>query len=227
MQFNILKRSILETGRSTPSFFKNVFIIILCVSLPFGLFEQFIFQMATQIEDKTSFGLLGILASGIEIFLVQVALGYGIKRMSPYSRTISEHYKAYLKDVTVETLRSYGRIAIGFLLLILPGIYRYIQYSLINYIVQFDERYARGEIDALETSRSLLKGRFFPFAISFVLTQSVIIGIQFYGVRFILSTDPISWFLNFIVEISVSAFVYLYFFNYYKNLIQTEKLKEV
>ncbi|MGE3973834.1 MAG: hypothetical protein AB7F59_04835 [Bdellovibrionales bacterium] len=71
------------------------------------------------------------------------------------------HVKKHVEPFTIESLRVLGRVSIGFLLLIVPGLIRAIQYYFVGYIIQFDPRYERGEVDALEASKALVQGRFF------------------------------------------------------------------
>lgn len=215
---NTFRNIILGLKQDFGSYIRNVFLFSVVVSLPFALFEQFIFQYASQLEDRTFYGILGIFASLLELFLIQLILGFGVKKLNVYHRSWLGHIQYYFKHLVVETLRSYAKIAVGVLLLILPGIYRYLQYSLVGYIVQFDPAYNEGQTDALEASKSLTKKDFWVYSVTLLLTHIVIIGIQFYGVKFVLAVNPLEWFFNFFFEVFISAFVYLLFYQYYKQL---------
>ncbi len=200
------------------SYIRNVFVLTAVVSLPFALFEQLIFKYASSLEDKTFYGIVGIIASLIELFLIQLILGFGVKKLGVYHRSWIQHIQYYFKHLVIETLRSYAKIAIGILLLILPGIYRYLQYSLVGYVVQFNNSYNEGQIDALEASKRLTKIDFWRYSATLILTHIVIVGIQFHGVRFVLALNPIEWFFNFFFEVFISALFYLLFYQYYKQL---------
>jgi hypothetical protein len=64
-----------------------------------------------------------------------------------------------LNQSLIETLRAWGRVMLWSLLLILPGIYKFLQYLFIPFIVCLDPQYQRGEKDALQTARHLSHGR--------------------------------------------------------------------
>jgi hypothetical protein len=206
------------TQKIYASYIKTVFVFACSVSLPFALFEQYIFKSASNLQDRTLYGIVGIISSFIEVALLQLVYGYGIKKQNNYHRSLSGHIQYYFKHLIIETVRSYGKIALWSLLLLLPGLYKYLRLSLVGYVVQFSEDYDSGSKDALKMSSELTKFDFWRYSGTLLLTHAVIVGIQFYGVKFVLELNPLEWFAFFFFEISLTTFVYLFFFHYYQQL---------
>jgi len=73
-----------------------------------------------------------------------------------------QHLRRYGRDLTAEYVRYMGITFIGFLLLILPAIYFSVIFIFVPYIALFDPNYEKGEVNALERSREMTRGRLFP-----------------------------------------------------------------
>jgi hypothetical protein len=130
---------------------------------------------------------------------------------------LGRYYKKHFRDLVVESFRGMGRIALG-LLLIWPGIKRLVWYYLIPYIVQFDENYSEGKIDALEESENLLKNHLLRFSSLLFLTQIAMFVVQIASINFNLFTSPLAWILFYVAQYSLQAAVFLLFYNYYLRL---------
>lgn len=202
-------------------YLKGIWFPLLFLSLPFALVEQFIYEEASLSTDRVTYGIAGIILGMIETFLVLTMLGYGVKKVlagsNAHNLAIGKHYKRYLRDLVIESLRALGRIAVGFLLII-PGFIRMIQYYLVPYIVLFDPQYHEGKIDALEEAKTLLKGRLFKFALLLGLTQTVSFMLQIASIRFNLFTTPVTWILFYLAEVLLQITVFWLFYNYYQTL---------
>ena len=85
-----------------------------------------------------------------------------------YSSTWN-HVKHHAEAFTIESLRVLGRVVLGLLLFVVPGLIRVIQYYFVGYVLQFDPRYEKGQLDALEGSKSLVKGRAWPVVVVLTL----------------------------------------------------------
>lgn len=180
--------------------------------------EQFIYQEASQVEDRIKYGIFGLVLGLIESFLLMILLGYGLKTAQGIKNLkLESYYKKYLRDTVIETFRGIGRIAVG-LLLIFPGFKRMVQYYLIPFIVQFDAQYAAGKVDVLSEAENLLKDKFLPFAGLLLLTQIVTFVLQILSVNFNLFTTPLAWILFYLVDITFQASVFWIFYNYYVDL---------
>ncbi len=199
------------------TFIKAALLSLIAVTLPFALVEQFIYMEVKSTPNRLTLGVLGISLSLIETVLVFLALGRTLHVLKGNPIEFNPYLKKYLRDLVIETFRAMGRVAVGFLLIV-PGIIRATQYYLIPFIVQFDEKYQKGEIEVLEEAKTLLRGRFLRFFGVLCLTQIFMFGIQIGAINYSLFVAPLEWALLYIVELVLQAAVFLYFYNYYKKL---------
>lgn len=199
------------------NYLKTIAFALVFLTLPFALMEQFLFQKASLTTDKVLYGVLGIILGLIESFLALAVLGYGVKKLQQMGAeevSIGKHFKKYLRDIIIESLRAMGRIAVGFLLII-PGIVRLVRYYMIPYIVQFDSSYEIGKIDALEEANSLVKGHFFKLFGLLFLTQIASLVLQIISIKFNLFTSPLPWILFYMAEVLLQITVFWVFYKFY------------
>lgn len=74
----------------------------------------------------------------------------------------------------IETLRGWGKCIIYSLFLIVPGIWKFLEYSFIPWIVCFDPSYDKGEVDALKKSTQMFRKVWLKMLLLFVLFILVI-----------------------------------------------------
>lgn len=121
----------------------------------------------TQENLRLSVHLFLALWDLIEGFLLLLILSWTIPLVRPLAppRFLTEPFdRPYLVTYLAEYLRVLGRILLWGLLLIIPGCIKSIQYSLVPFVVFFSADYEKGEVDALELSRKLVKPVFWPIA---------------------------------------------------------------
>jgi hypothetical protein len=75
--------------------------------------------------------------------------------------SLGEFYKKYLNQIYIETLRSWGKTLLWSLLFILPGIWKYIEYSLVPFVVTDSPPYDEGKEDALKRSAQIVRRHIF------------------------------------------------------------------
>ena len=63
-----------------------------------------------------------------------------------------------IADFTREWLRSVGNASLWMFVFIIPGIMRWVDYTLLPFVCFFDSQYQSGQVDALDRCRSLAKG---------------------------------------------------------------------
>jgi uncharacterized membrane protein len=73
--------------------------------------------------------------------------------------SFSSFTKKHLGALTLEGLRSLAVILLWSLLLILPGVFKYLRLLFVPYVVVADPEYMAGRRDALEYSNALVKGK--------------------------------------------------------------------
>jgi hypothetical protein len=117
-------------------------------------------QMALSMKaESTSFALTAAtqFLNGVSVIWMQsVVVMMLLQKYHP--ETAFSPLLTKLGDFTREWLRSMGKISLGMMALILPGLIRLIDYSLLPFVCFFDPAYQKGERDALKTCTSLAKG---------------------------------------------------------------------
>lgn len=134
-----------------------------------------------------------------------------------YSSPFYSFFTQKLESFFIENLRSWGRIFLYSLCLILPGIRKALQLSMVPLVTLFSESYQSGEIDALEESQKITRGQllrvmgiFFIFYVIFPLFMSI----AFDEYRIFWET-PLSAFLLVVGELVIALFLNTWLFRFY------------
>ncbi len=75
--------------------------------------------------------------------------------------TVTASLQQHAQYVCKETLRAAGKSLSWGLLLVIPGLIRFLQFSFVPFVVMLDPEYDRGQKDALQESTRLVHRRFF------------------------------------------------------------------
>jgi hypothetical protein len=98
------------------------------------------------------FPILGILV------VLYGAKEVGSKDADPASeKGLFEFILKFFSQVSIEILRSWGKTLLWSLLFLVPGIWKYIQYTFIPFIVTLSRSYDLGEKDALRFSAAIVR----------------------------------------------------------------------
>ena len=114
-------------------------------------------------------------------------------------KQISHFFKHYMPQLIIETLRAWGKILLWSLLFILPGLVKYVAYVLVPFVVASSPRYDKGELDALETSKNLVKKHWWEILgliFIFHLTIPLVLTVFFDEYRLFSQTPVASLFLS-------------------------------
>lgn len=79
----------------------------------------------------------------------------------------------------IETLRSWGKAFMWSFVFVIPGIRKFIHYTLTPYVVFFSKKYKTGEVDALEESTRVTKKYWKPVN-AWITLYFVVIPVIFY-----------------------------------------------
>ncbi len=79
-----------------------------------------------------------------------------------------------IKDFVKENLKAIGNSSLWMFLLFIPGLIRWIDYSLIGFIVFLNPIYQAGEIDPLIYARILVKNHKFKFRLAWIFIHLII-----------------------------------------------------
>ncbi|WP_373999586.1 hypothetical protein [Bdellovibrio bacteriovorus] len=113
-------------------------------------------------------GFLSIISSVVfPVLLITVAL-YALNTLTGWTQTLGEFMEKNLNQVFIETLRSWGKTLLWSLLLILPGVWKYIEYSLVPLVVTSSKPYEEGKEDALQRSAQIVRKNWFKILAVFV-----------------------------------------------------------
>lgn len=82
---------------------------------------------------------------------------YGAKNTEANEKGLWLFLHDHLNQMSIEILRSWGKTLLWSLALIVPGIWKYIQYTMIPFVVVLSPAYQRGEVDALKASSGLVR----------------------------------------------------------------------
>jgi hypothetical protein len=113
----------------------------------------------------------------LDLFLgiILTVLVFGSHMKTP---SISFLLQNNLRQVTIELFRTLLRTLIGYLFLILPGLYLTAKYLFVPFVVMSSRKYQAGEVDALKESWRLSKG-VTPVLIAFyIISQALVIFVE-------------------------------------------------
>jgi len=162
--------------------------------------------------------LSSLLSSGLFIIIIPPYIDRVRKNQPPPD--IGKHFKKFFAPVTIESLRVVGKMAVGFLLLVIPFFTQMIRLYFVPYVVQLDPRYDAGEIDALEESSKLVKGRF--WVVVALLTPPALISLVEMVKTY---TPPASIYstLAFLLTLFSMIYTQIMIFSIYESLTEDKK----
>lgn len=97
------------------------------------------------------YGLLSILSSIVfPVLLLTIALFAMIQESS--TQNIKTFLRKHLEQIYIETFRAWGKSLLWSLLFILPGLWKYLEFIFVPFVVTTSEKYEHGELDALKAS---------------------------------------------------------------------------
>lgn len=139
--------------------------IIFCVVVFANVAEQLLneqLQMEMRSESSAFFALvLLIIFLSLSTVFVQEAIFLAfIEKLQPQPQFA---LKMRLLDLVRETLKAIGSASLWMYVFIVPGLLRWIQYSLLPFVVFFNPEYQKGDREALSFSRQLIKQKAFGF----------------------------------------------------------------
>ncbi len=172
----MLKKAILLTSQAIVPLFKSSFGLL----IPIGIISEgmkYYFSLAPQLAPRDS--SLQML-SQIGDFTVSLTASFLLILLIPIRLDDWYHKRPFQKwlgivqpngwPLFVEGFRMTGQILLWSLLLIIPGIYKQIQYLFVPFVVLFDSEYKSGKVDALNKSAQLSKGIFWNLGFIFLLS---------------------------------------------------------
>lgn len=159
-------------------------LLIFCaVTISFTLFLEDQMQTMTPGTEnlrwvlQISMGLWDF-ATGILLLFI---LSWAMPSVFPWTSKVLQpapFQQAYLESFWAEYLRTLAQILLWGLFLIIPGFVRYSRLVFVPFIALFSKEYRSGQVDALELSHELTRGRFGRLLAVLVLTTVLEIFLQ-------------------------------------------------
>lgn len=106
------------------------------------------------------FGFLSIISSLIFPVLLTLIALFAVSAVQSHN-SLESFFKRYTNQVYIETLRAWGKTLLWSLLLILPGLWKYIEYIFVPFVVVESTPYQEGHEDALKASSHIVRKHFF------------------------------------------------------------------
>lgn len=165
--------------------FKKVFLPLFALVVLSSNIDQYLnLKMETALRDPLGvqtqviyYGFFSILSSVLfPVLLVSIAL-YALNNLDSTTRTLQDFWDKYLNQMYIETLRAWGKTLQWTLLLIIPGIWKYVELSMVPFVVTSSQAYDEGRIDALKGSAQVVRRRWFVILAILVLFHLFIPGV--------------------------------------------------
>lgn len=110
-------------------------------------------------KESSNFAIIvaGVFLNGLLIVWI-LPLFFISFMQTLHPETTSISFLSKTQDYTREWLRGMGEASLWMFVLVIPGLLRWIEYTLLPFICFFDPAYQKGEIDALKHCRKILRG---------------------------------------------------------------------
>lgn len=165
--------------------FKKVFLPLFALVVLWSNIDQYLnLKMETALRDPMGvqsqviyFGFLSILSSILfPVLLLSIAL-YALNNLDSLEKSLHDFWGRHLNHMYIETLRAWGKTLLWSLLFVLPGIWKYLEYSLVPFVVTSSQRYDEGRLDALKGSASVVRRHWFKILFLLVFFHLFIPGL--------------------------------------------------
>lgn len=187
--------------------FKKVFVPLFALVIISSNIEQYLnLEMEGALRSPLGmqpevylFGFLSIVSSILfPVLLTTVAL-YALVHWNELTDNLGEFLKKNLNQMYIETLRSWGKSLLWSLLFVLPGLWKFLMYSMVPYVVTGSKVYQDGNIDALKASTDIVKKHWFKVLVVFFVFHvfiPVLLSTLFDSYRVLWNTPVLSLILS-------------------------------
>ncbi|AHI05830.1 hypothetical protein BDW_06620 [Bdellovibrio bacteriovorus W] len=145
------------------------------------------------------FGSLSVILGLLFPVLISLTAIYGILRSKNQNLEVGDFFAKFSSQTFIENLRSWGKILTWGLLLILPGVWKVLQYCFVTFVVTCSKAYDDGNVDALQYSAKVFKKhKLKTLGIMFLFTIliPIIMTTLFDGYKLLWKTPIASLFLS-------------------------------
>lgn len=164
------------------SILKRVGLPLFFLTLAYTFFDQ---QLTSALESAVRnsssaiwiFGFLSFTLSLVWPLLITVLI---VRAAFAENLVAQEQIRLSFEQIFIESLRSWGQALFWSLLLIVPGLIRYLQLIFVPFVVLLDPQYQEGKVDALSRSAALVNRNFFK-VLGFIFVFSIGIPLLLVG----------------------------------------------
>lgn len=179
--------------------FKQVFFpLFILVVLSSNVDQYLTFHIDNSLRDphgaQREVYVLGFISiiSGIvfPVILMTVAL-FALNKQIGWTKDLGEFAAKNLSQIFIETLRSWGKALLWSLVFILPGLWKYLQYTFVPVVVTSSSSYDEGNEDALARSAQIFQkhwGKVLGVFFAFHIFAPLVLVSVFDGYRYIWKT---------------------------------------
>jgi hypothetical protein len=143
--------------------FKRVFGPLFFLVVITNSLDQYLnLQVENALQDMSGaqqqvyfYGFLSIISSVIAPVLLSLAVLFAFSNKAESDFKMNHFFSKYFKQTMIETLRAWGKTLLWALLLVIPGLVRFLQYLFVPFVVAFSADYNSGKVDALSASQKV------------------------------------------------------------------------
>lgn len=147
-------------------FIKNNIVLLGILFLGCEVMQHYFLIVMQATKEVQSFNFVAIMGqmttSLLEFVVLTILVPLRIIEAQSLTKFNQESFisfsQRHMMALTTESLRSLAVVLMWSLLLIIPGLFKYLRYSFVPYVVVADAEYQNGKRDALEYSNALVKG---------------------------------------------------------------------
>jgi hypothetical protein len=161
---------------------------------------------------------------------------YYVKRLQTTSNdfdlktSLGQHISSFWQPLCIESMRSVLKIVLWSLLLLLPGLWKSVKLYFVTLVVQLDQKYIDGKVDALDRSESLFKNQNLKVFLNLLPLWIISLIFSYITQQFQIWTTPVLFVgavaMKFVVEIlATMATVFLFLF-YLRKLNEVEDRRD-
>ncbi len=164
--------------------FKKVFLPLFALVVLSSNIDQYLnLKMELALRDPSgvqsqviSFGFLSILSSILfPVLLLSITL-FALNGIHASGNSLRIFWAQHLNQLYIETLRAWGKTLLWSLVLVLPGLWKYLEYSMVPFVVTSSSRYGEGRLDALKGSAAVVRRHWFKVPFILVIFHLFIPG---------------------------------------------------
>lgn len=161
----------------------------------------------------------------VTTYIMFCAAVYAESSYRKCSPNLFETTKKKALPLAVESLRALGKTILGFVLFIIPGIYFYVRYSQVPYVVLFSDAYKSGKADALKLSNYLTQGRGFLVSLFLLVTGTISLYLSVFKDSNPPLESPLVFGVCFLANFLVQVYIAIASYFLYELLMEEKKME--